>query len=160
MGMGRELKLSPVGAKLIRFYEGCKLNAYLDAANIPTIGYGNTFYEDGTKVKMGDTITKERAEELFWLIVPKFEDTVKKRITRKLAQNEFDALVSFCYNAGVGYPKPYNIWQHVNDNKPASFMLKYWQSLAITSAGKKLNGLVKRRRSESELYCNSMLNLY
>jgi lysozyme len=156
------LKLSPTGIKLIQYYEGVKLQAYRDSAGIYTIGYGNTFYEDGTKVKMGDKISKQRANELFALIVPKFEEFVRNRITRTLQQNEFDALVSFAYNTGGGYMnkgkwRPYNIWAKVNKNED---VLKYWKTLAITSGGKVLNGLIKRRKSEAELYSNSMLNLY
>lgn len=161
----KRMKVSAAGLKLIQHYEGLRLEAYQDSVGIWTIGYGNTFYEDGSKVKMGDRITRDRADELLKMIVPKFEAMVLKMVTRQLLQNEFDALVSFAYNAGTHYKsgsvlKPYNIWQHVNNNLGKDAMLKYWQTLAITAGGKKLNGLVKRRKSESELYCLSTLNLY
>ena len=59
--------------KLIKDSEGCKLKAYKCPADKWTIGFGNTFYEDGDKVKEGDTITKEEAYHLFYLISTKFE---------------------------------------------------------------------------------------
>lgn len=156
------LKLSPTGIKLIQHYEGVKLQAYRDSAGIWTIGYGNTFYEDGTKVKHRDVISKQRANELFALIVPKFEEFVHNRITRTLQQNEFDALVSFAYNTGGGYMnkdkwKPYDLWAKVNAKQD---VLSYWKKTAITAGGEILNGLIKRRKSEAELYSTSMLNLY
>ena len=54
---------------LIKHFEGCKLTAYQCSANRWTIGYGNTFFEDGTPVKQGDTITQERADKLFDIIL-------------------------------------------------------------------------------------------
>jgi len=48
---------------LMHRYEGLRLDAYLCPANVWTIGYGNTFYENGAKVKQGDKITKQRAND-------------------------------------------------------------------------------------------------
>lgn len=158
------MRLSEQGSKLIRHYEGCKLKAYKDPAGIPTIGYGNTFYEDGKPVKMGDEITQQRADELFALITPRFEQTVRNKINRQMLQHEFDAAVSFCYNAGTSYKtaggtwKDYDIWKHIQ-NRYAGIE-GYWQGLAITAGGVKLNGLVKRRKSEAHLYITGELKFY
>src|SRR5690606_28978173 len=81
-----------------------------------TIGYGNTFYEDGTKVKQGDKITKERAMELFRSIVKRFEDAVNKTITRELNANQFDSLVSLSYNIGVAAFSKSTVAKRVNAN--------------------------------------------
>ena len=65
-------------------YEGLKLTAYLCPAKVWTIGYGNTFYENGTKVKQGDKITKERADQLFINITnKKFAEPLLKLIKVK-----------------------------------------------------------------------------
>ena len=62
---------SSKGIKLIKESESLFLEPYLDPINIPTIGYGNTYYEDDTKVTMNDKpITKERAEELLRVLIP------------------------------------------------------------------------------------------
>ena len=51
------MKVNEEGYALIKRFEGCRLKAYRCPSNVWTIGYGNTFYEDGTKVKDGDVIT-------------------------------------------------------------------------------------------------------
>jgi len=56
------MKTSYIGVSLIKRFEGLKLNAYLCSANVPTIGYGNTYYPNGVKVKLGDKISQEKAE--------------------------------------------------------------------------------------------------
>lgn len=65
--------------QIIKFFESCRLKAYLDSKKIPTIGWGNTFYENGTPVKLGDVITQERAWQRineFILLVEKEENVV------------------------------------------------------------------------------------
>lgn len=159
------MNLSEQGIKLIQHFESCKLNAYQDSKGIWTIGWGNTFYKDGRRVKKGDKITQDQADELFKDIVPKFEQMVQKKIKRPLLQNEFDALVSFCYNAGTSYKAggtwvDYNLFNNVNKNIPGNDLKNYWQTLAIASGGKKLPGLIRRRKSESHLYLTGELNFF
>ena len=74
------MKISNNGLDLIKQFEGLSLTPYLCPANIPTIGYGNTFYEDGTKVTLKDKpITEQRASELIEYIVNKtFSDNINK----------------------------------------------------------------------------------
>lgn len=94
-------KLSESGVKLLAELEGLVLHPYLDTRGIPTIGLGNTFYEDGTKVTMHDKpITAEEAYHLFFLIASKFEKTLNDNVPSDLNQNQFDALFCFCYNVG------------------------------------------------------------
>ena len=57
------MKISAMGLELIKEFEGFSANAYLCPAKIPTIGYGNTFWEDGRKVKLGEQISKTDALE-------------------------------------------------------------------------------------------------
>ena len=155
--MNDKLHISDKGLELLKHYEGCKLEAYQDAANKWTIGYGNTFYEDGKPVKKGDMITFDRAKDLLRLIVPKFEGMVRSKLKRTVLQHEFDAAVVFCYNAGTSYKsggawKDYNIWANINKGLSGDDMFNYWSTLATTSGGQVLNGLVSRRKSEVTLY--------
>ena len=84
-------------------FEGFSANAYLCPAKIPTIGYGNTFWEDGRKVKLGEQISKTNALELLELVANKdFADKIFPLIKVKVSQNKFDAMVSLAYNIGVG----------------------------------------------------------
>ena len=59
------MKISEEGKDLIKLFEGVRLKAYKCSAGVPTIGIGNTYYPNGDKVKMGDTITLEQAIDLF-----------------------------------------------------------------------------------------------
>lgn len=94
-------KISESGVKLLAELEGLRLKPYLCPAGIPTIGLGNTFYENGTKVTMHDEpITKEEAYHLFFLIAQKFEKTLNAHLPSDLNQNQFDACFCFVYNVG------------------------------------------------------------
>lgn len=83
--------------------EGCVLHTYKDVAGILTIGYGTTRFKDGTKPKLGEHITLELATELLQYEVELKAHSVNAFCQRVvLTQNQFDALVSFAYNVGVG----------------------------------------------------------
>ena len=139
---------SKKGIDLIKKYEGCYLKAYKCPAGIVTIGYGNTYYEDNSVIKMGDVITKQRAEELLLLILPRYTSIVLKRITIPLTQNQFDALLSHTYNCG-GSSTLFNMI-----NRKASFKeIREWFETKYTSAnGVILPGLIKRRKEEANLF--------
>lgn len=142
------MKTSEEGKDLIKLFEGVRLKAYLCSAGVPTIGFGNTFYENGTKVKMGDSITLERARELFELLLPKYEKIVLKNVKRDIKQNEFDALVSHTYNTGGSN----TLFKLVQMNAPKEKIENWFLTKYITANGKKLQGLVNRRKKEWELY--------
>lgn len=140
------------GISLIKKYEGCKLTAYKCPAGVWTIGYGNTFYENGSTVKPGDKITQERADQLFRNILEKkFVEPIRKLIVSDINDNMFSAIVSFTYNVGIGNLKSSTLLKKVNANpydQTISLEFKKW----VKSAGKVLPGLVRRRESESDLY--------
>lgn len=173
------LNLSPNGIALIHHFESLRLKAYDDATGrtsvsrlfplrgTPTIGWGTTVYPDGSPVKMGDEITEDFANEIFVIQLPTYENMVKRLVSRRLLQQEFDGLTSFCYNAGTGYISKstrkhvlYNLWKHVNSHKDAEFMQKYWHDLAVTSGGRKMAGLVRRRKSEAHLFATGNINFF
>ena len=139
------MKTSEEGKDLIKKFEGVRLKAYKCSAGVPTIGFGNTFYEDGVKVKMSDSITLERARILFDMLLPKYEKIVLNKVKRVLKQNEFDALVSHTYNTGGSS----TLFKLVNANLDCS---SWWLNKYTTANGKKLKGLVERRKQEYELY--------
>jgi lysozyme len=145
------MEVNKAGKDLIKQFEGCKLKAYKCPSNLDTIGYGNTFYPDGTKVKPGDVITQERANELLDIIVEDFAKKVKPLIKQNLTDNNFSALVSFAYNAGVGNLKNSTLLKKVNANpKDPSIRAEFMKW--VRANDKVLNGLVKRREAEAKLY--------
>jgi len=133
---------------LIKKWEGCKLESYKCSAGHDTIGFGNTFYEDGTKVKPGDKITQKRAESLLITLLPKFENIVNKKINVSLTQNQFDALVSYTWNTG-GSDTLFNL---INKKASDKEIRTWFETKYITAGGKQLQGLVNRRKDEANLY--------
>ena len=55
---------------------------------------------------LGRTVTMQEAFDLFGRSIVKYENAINKALTRPIAQTQFDALVSWCYNVGVGYTHP------------------------------------------------------
>lgn len=142
------MRTSINGINLIKKFEGCKLKAYLCPAGIPTIGYGNTFYEDGRKVKLGDSIRQDMADELLRNLLPKFEKIVLSKIHVTINQNQFDALVSHTYNTGGS-----NTLFDLINAKATDEKIKFWfENKYIMGGGVRLPGLVARRKAECELY--------
>lgn len=145
------MKLNKAGADLIKSFEGCKLEAYKCSANKETIGFGNTFYEDGSPVKMGDKITQDRADSLFELISDSFSAKVKPLITANLSENQFSSLVSFAYNCGIANLKSSTLLRKVNANANDQTIraeFEKWNK----AGGKVLPGLTRRRKAEADLY--------
>ena len=145
-------KMNSEGFKLVRYFEGLRLKPYLDGGNKATIGWGNTFYENGTPVKLTDKpITKERAEELFQNILLAFNRDVKKLVTASLNQNQLAALTSLAYNIGIKQFKYSTVLRKVNSKyslneiETAFLMYKY-------DNGKVVQGLINRRVKEIELF--------
>jgi len=143
--------LNKSGKELIKSFEGCKLVSYQCSAGRWTIGYGNTFFEDGTPVKPGDRITQGKAEQLFDLIVGNFSDKVANLVKTILTDNQFSALVSLAYNIGIGNVQKSTLLKKVNfnPNDPtirAEFLK--WNK----AGGKVLSGLTRRRMAEAKLY--------
>jgi lysozyme len=142
------MKTSQVGIDLIKSFEGCKLTAYKCSAGVNTIGFGNTYYTNGNKVKLGDKITQDEANKLFLDLLPKYEKTVLNNIKVPLNQNQFDALVSFCWNCGSSK----TLFKMVNEKFSDMNIVNWWVSHYITGGGKELPGLVRRRKEESVLF--------
>ncbi len=136
---------SQKGLDLIKSFEGLRLSAYRCPADIPTIGYGTT-----AGVKMGDTITKERAEVLLRADVKRFEDQVLRLVKVPLTQGQLDALVSFTYNLGAENLSNSTLLRLLNegDYKGAAAQFDRWTK----AGGKVLPGLVRRRAAERALF--------
>jgi len=136
---------------LIKKYEGLKLKSYLCPAGVATIGYGNTRYKDGTPVTLGESITQDQADELLNSILEDFIESVNYLVKAPINQNQFDALVSFVYNVGSGNFQKSTLLKKINVN-PNDPTIKDEFMRWVKSKGKVLDGLVKRRTSEAELY--------
>lgn len=139
------MRISPRGIALIKKYEGLRLKAYYCSAHVLTIGYGST----GKHVTPDMVITKEEAEELLKKDLVRFEGGVSN-LCPIINQNQFDALVSFAFNLGLGALQRSSLRMKVNrgeyESVPAEF--KKW----TRGGGRILPGLVKRREEEAKLF--------
>ena len=137
--------------KLIKKYEGFSSKPYMCPAGVPTIGYGSTFYLNGNKVTMKDSpISEEVALSILFSVVEDFSKKVEKLLKVPVNQNQFDALVDFSYNLGIGNLQKSTLLKLINnkDFVGASKQFKKWNK----SNGKVLNGLTNRRKEEEELF--------
>ena len=141
-------QISAEGISLICSFEGLELKAYLDSANIWTIGYG-TIIRNGVKVKKGDTCTIEQAKAYMASDLKSFEAAVNK-VKVPLNQNQFDALVSLTYNIGVNAFANSTLLKKLNtgDYKGAAAQFDVWNKVK----GKVVQGLVNRRAKERKLF--------
>lgn len=131
------------GIELIKQFEGLKLTAYRDPVGIWSIGYGHT-----KGVKEGDTITREEAERYLRDDLATAEHAVSiYDSVYHWNQNEFDALVSFAYNIGAGGIRQVTGAGSRDKETIAQKMLLYYNA-----GGKKLEGLVRRRQAEHDIF--------
>jgi lysozyme len=148
-GMGYNVSQDTI--ELIKKYEGFKADAYQDVAGVWTIGYGNTFYENGSKVKKGDTITHSQAEKLLRSVVDDFAKKVTDEIRVQLTDCQFGALVSFTYNVGIGAFRRSTLLRKVNAD-PEDPEIKDEFTKWVRAGGKTMKGLINRRKEEAEFY--------
>lgn len=145
-------KISEEGLNLIKRFEGLRLKPYKCPSGVPTIGYGNTFYENGKKVSMNDApINENRATELLKNSLINFERYVDSYCVDTITQNQFDALVSFCFNLGPANLKSSTLLKKVNAN-PNDETIRTEFLKWTKAGGKTLKGLVTRRTAEADLY--------
>ena len=143
--------LDKTGLDFIKRHEGLRLTAYRCPAGIPTIAWGQTYYPWGTKVKMGDKITLQQAEDMFKAVLLRYE-TLALNVTRDdLRQNQFNALVSFAYNVGTQALKNSTLLRKVN-NDPDDTTIRNEFGKWVFANCKILTGLVRRRDEEATLY--------
>ncbi|MEO7977770.1 lysozyme [Flavobacterium sp.] len=154
------MKLDENGYKLIASFEGLELEPYLCSANVPTIGYGNTFYPNGRKVTLKDhPITKAYAIEILRFVADLFAKDVSSLIKSKVTQNQFNTLVSFAYNVGTDIDAD-DIPEGLGDSTLLKMVNKNPNDKAIVAEllkwnkakGKVVTGLTNRRIKEGQNY--------
>jgi lysozyme len=144
------MNISDEGLKLIMQFEGLRLKAYRCPAGVWTIGYGHTSAAGAPEVRDGMRISAQEAQAILKRDLTGFETAVAGLVKKNLTQAQFDVLVSFAYNCGVGALKASTLLKRVNagafDAVPAELMK--WTK----AKGKELPGLVRRRRAEAALW--------
>lgn len=150
------MKISQVGIDLIKSFEGCSLKAYKCPAGVWTIGYGETgtFTLTGQKICKGLTITQEQADKSFAITLSnKGYEKAVNNLGIKLNQNQFDALVSFCYNLGTGIFKG-NLLNALKkeDYESVANQILLYNKARVNGVLTVLRGLDRRRKAERSLF--------
>lgn len=139
------MKISQRGIDLIKEFEGVRLEAYNDGANIPTIGVGHT-----KLVSYGDVATMEQVDAWLREDLKDAENAVNKNVKVDLQQGQFDALVSLVFNIGGGAFAKSTLLKMLNsgDYFGAADQFLVWRN----AGGKVMKGLVRRREAEREMF--------
>ncbi|WP_144754490.1 MULTISPECIES: lysozyme [Bartonella] len=143
-------KISSEGLALIKQWEGLRLEAYKDSVEVWTIGYGHTSTAGKPFVHKGMIITEKEAEEVLLQDLRQFENAIEKNVTVSLTDEQFAALVSFCYNVGIVAFCKSTLLKKLNNSEYEAVPseLQKWTK----SGGKRLHGLVHRRAAEAGLW--------
>ena len=144
------MNISNKGVAFITQEEGIRLKAYLDAVGVATIGCGSTEYENGVSVKITDKpITRERANLLFHNTLKKYVSAVNIAVKQTWTQNQFDSLVSLCYNIGTHGFSSSTLVKLININ-PLDHAITEAFDKWCKAGGKPI--LLSRRQREAKLY--------
>ncbi|MCA8830184.1 lysozyme [Hymenobacter pini] len=149
--MSVSMKTDAAGRAFITKEEGEVLTAYRCSAGVLTIGVGHT----GPDVKAGQTITRERSQQLLTYDLQRFEAAVNSLVTVPLTQNQFNALVSFAFNLGAGALQKSSLLTYINAtanaNRDAAYLknaFRIWRNVN----GKPNAAIEARRLREFALF--------
>lgn len=141
------MNVSDRGIEVIKQHEGLRLKAYLDPVGVWTIGWGHT-----RRVKPGQHISLEQAQEFFALDLSDAAACVIANVRVELTQGQFDALVSFVFNLGCGALRRSTLLKHLNNGQHplAAKEFTRWNK----GGGRVLRGLTRRREDEQMMFRN------
>lgn len=144
------MKTSDNGIAHIKEFEGFRGKRYLCPANKPTIGYGHVIVDSERATLWNVELTEDQATKLLMKDLVRFEDAVSAMVVVPLTQGQFDALVSFAYNLGEAKLRSSTLLKLLNagDYEGARKQINRW----VYSNGKKLDGLIRRRAREAEMF--------
>jgi len=143
------MRTSESGKEFIKDFEGCKLEAYQCSGGVWTIGHGHA-----RNVQEGDKITNKEADALLITDIEMVEHHVDRLVNVHLLRNEWDAIVSWCFNLGCGNLRASTLLVKINEgnlDKVAEQIVR-WDK----AGGKVVAGLTRRRKAEAELFDNAV----
>lgn len=140
-----------IAAQLTQYYEHCVLHAYLDARGVPTIGWGNTQYENGQRVTMTDpALSQAEADALYNVFLNRFALGVADHMPPGSLDNEVGAFISLAYNIGLGaFTGSTALREYLKKHKElAGNGIEMWNK----AGNMILKGLQRRRRAERYVF--------
>jgi len=144
------MNTGPDGIGLMHYYEQCRLTAYPDPATGGdpwTIGWGDT----GPDVVPGLKITQEEADERFAnRLALEFEPGVSESLKRKPTQKQYDGMVAFAFNVGLGNFRSSTLLKKFNAGELAACadQFRVW----VRANNKVMKGLQRRREAERAVF--------
>lgn len=148
-------ELGKGGIDLIKEFEGCVLKVYKDSAGLPTIGIGHLI-KPGEKFT---TLTQKQAEDLLKKDLKQFVDAVNKLVQVDINQDQFDALVAFCFNVGAGALGSSTLLKRLNaklyDQAADQFLV--WNKAKVNGVSTVIKGLSRRRQAERALFLKAQI---
>lgn len=158
--MATSVKMSERGLELLTEWEGFKTKVYKDSAGLPTIGVGHLLTKselssgklllEGKEVKFHNGLSREQVVALLEQDIVNYEKTVRETVNVPLNQNQFDALVSFCFNVGQRAFSSSTLVKRLNAKAYSEIPA---QLLRWTRAGSRvIKGLINRRNNEIKLW--------
>ena len=143
------MRTSDAGKEFIKDFEGCKLEAYQCSGGVWTIGYGHTRH-----VQEGDKITNKEADAFLVKDIEMVEHHVDRLVNVHLLRNEWDAIVSWCFNLGCGNLRSSTLLVQINEGNldKVSEQIVRWNK----AGGKVVAGLTRRRKAEAAMFDNKV----
>lgn len=156
------MKVTDAAIRLIKHHEGVRYKPYRDVAQLWTVGVGHLMYPDQLKLDRAGrleyqlhpndqrTFLKEEVDELLRSDLHRFESGVTRLCPVRLTQGQFNALVSFSFNVGLGALQRSTLRQKVNRQeweRCTECFLKYNKVGGVV-----FRGLVRRRRDEVAMF--------
>ena len=143
------LRMSAAGRALLIQREGFRTKAYRDSVGIWTIGVGHTSAAGPPIVRPGMTITRQEVEEILSRDLVQYESAVRTAVKAPLSQGQFDALVSLCFNIGVGGFRKSTVVRRLNEGnyRAAADAMLMWN---------KPPEIMGRRRGERQQFLKAM----
>ena len=141
------MQLSAAGLELLKRSEGFRSHTYNDVNGFPTIGYGHRLLDQES---FPDGISEAQAAGMLAVDVRSAEQAVTRLVKVPLSQGQFDALVDFCFNLGVGRLASSTLLKALNRGRyaDAAEQLLRWD----IAGGQENAGLKARREAEYALW--------
>jgi lysozyme len=144
------------GLDFITKWEGLVLHVYKDVAGKKTYGVGHLVRpEEDAQFPLGKEITRDFAMKTLHKDVRRVVEALRKYVTVKLNQNQFNALASFAFNVGVGpFADGSAVLDAVNarDFGLVPERLNAWRNITVNGVKQPNEGLINRRRDEGSLF--------
>jgi len=136
--------------------------AFDDGYGNPTIGWGSTYYKDGSKVKFGDVISPEVGDDLFLWELNEKANTAAKYIDNvdAMSETQFASIIDLFYQGGEGNIKGSELIKAINNGVSGDALRAIWINTVLTSRGKYSEGVFNRRKDEYLLYSGKYNQLY